>query len=369
MKPITTQRSLSTVLILLAVLHGMAKADSIFTMGNSLTWDSRPALLDDDVQWHIACNRNLADAFNHPGDVCIDSSANWQTALQSTDFDYVMLQPFVGTTLAQDTEIVSAIMDLEPEASIVIHTGWPSVNNFEHVYTSRLNTNSMRPSAAYFERLINSVKQIHPGRNVASDRAVDILYAIATDIDAGHAPFASLSELYRDSNHLNETGRYVAHNAARLALGQPISDEGFHLDAATRKYLDRKILSGGSTASGVSTDTDAATSAAILQQDASDNDALFTPVLAANPVSAGTAAASKLGSSLDLAIPGPAVSSSAETDEFTPASTMVPTTMSTGSPPIGSSVPEPSAGCAGLLGLLTVLASRWHRPNAAPDPA
>jgi hypothetical protein len=31
----------------------------IFLIGNSLTWDTLPGLLDGDVQWHVDCGKNL----------------------------------------------------------------------------------------------------------------------------------------------------------------------------------------------------------------------------------------------------------------------------------------------------------------------
>jgi hypothetical protein len=218
-------------------------AASIFAIGNSLTWDTRPALLDGEVQWHITCNKNLAYAFNHPDDVCLDSSTNWDVAFQNHDYDFVMMQPFNGTTLAKDAEVVSVIMDLEPHASIVIHTGWPSIDNLQQVYTSGLPSDLMRPSAAYLESLVQEIRDNHPGRAVQSDRVVDILYSIALDIDDGKAPFDSIQELYRDSTHLSENyGRYVAHNAARLAMNQPLSSDGFDLDGAALQYLDGKLL-------------------------------------------------------------------------------------------------------------------------------
>lgn len=208
-----------------------------------MTWDTRPTLLQGDVQWQIACNRSLADAFANPDYSCISSSTSWDSAFESKDYDYVMVQPFYGTTLAEDARVISQIMDRQPRARIMIHTSWSSANTLEQVYESRISGEQMRPSAEYYDRLLDDIRQSNPDRIVESDHVVDMLHAIATDIDAGRGPFNSLSELFRDEVHLNETGRYLAHNAVRAALGQPLSREGFDLNDATRRYLNGKILS------------------------------------------------------------------------------------------------------------------------------
>ena len=223
-----------------------AYADSVFTIGNSLTWDTRPGLLDGDVEWHIDCGKNLQYIHDHPANPClIATSSLWPDALMSTQYDVVTVQPHSGTSLMQDADVISTWMQMQPNATFVIHTGWPSYTNRETIYHADYTGGGMTHSPGYFIALMDELQARHPGRAIRRTYAIDLLDSIDHDIAAGNAPFMDLSDLYRDVSHMDSmTGWYLMHNSMRLALGQPLSDVGFSgLDSNIKAYLDLKLTS------------------------------------------------------------------------------------------------------------------------------
>jgi hypothetical protein len=211
-----------------------------FTIGNSLTWDTQPQTLDDS-QWHVFCNRHLQYIYDTPTGHCITTSTMWTSALANNTYDYVSVQPFAGTTLEQDTTIISEWMQMQPDAVFVLHTGWNGYGGYVQLYNSQ-NVTTANASDAYFTALEQNLRQLHPDREIRRSVAAAILYDIALDIQSGDAPLTSLSELYRDPIHMSYgDGRYLMHNVMRLAL-----DQGLRLtseDEATpqRSYLNAKL--------------------------------------------------------------------------------------------------------------------------------
>jgi hypothetical protein len=165
----------------------------------------------------------------------------WTSALANNTYDYVSVQPFAGTTLEQDTTIISEWMQMQPDAVFVLHTGWNGYGGYVQLYNSQ-NVTTANASDAYFTALEQNLRQLHPDREIRRSVAAAILYDIALDIQSGDAPLTSLSELYRDPIHMSYgDGRYLMHNVMRLAL-----DQGLRLtseDEATpqRSYLNAKL--------------------------------------------------------------------------------------------------------------------------------
>lgn len=228
---------------LLFTIHRSVQADSILTIGNSLTWDMKPYDLDGDVDYHIFCSRNLKYIYDNPNGHCVDSSTPWTTALSSKQYDWLSVQPFGGTTLAEDVAIISEWMTMQPHAKLVIHPGWTAFSTFPNDYSSGNPDNQMMPSPEYISDLIDRLQVIDPTREIRSTRSNDLLYSVWQDIEAGIGPFESLDDLSRDSIHMGlDTGRYLAHNALRAALGQPISEVGFTMDPEVKSYFDSKLI-------------------------------------------------------------------------------------------------------------------------------
>ncbi len=224
------------------VFGQVIKSPRIFLIGNSLTNDTVPSALEGTVKWHIDCGKNLQFIFDHPQAPCLKSSTLWTTALKENEFDVLVVQPFSGTTLEQDSVVISEWMRLQPKARVVLHTGWPKHADLKSSFHAAWNETSMQYTPRYFRALRDQLESRNPGRSVTTTAALPLLDAISHDIDAGEAPFKELKELYRDDIHMElQSGRYLMHNAMRIALGQPISSQGFLLEPSVRTYLDAKL--------------------------------------------------------------------------------------------------------------------------------
>lgn len=211
-----------------------------YLIGNSLTWDAMPSLLAGDVQWHVDCGTSLPFVHANPGKPCVKSSTLWPTALRDKQYDVVSVQPHYGSTLTQDVETISAWMKLQPKAIFVIHSGWARHTQHVDEFGGYAAPEQMVHNPGYIRALIAELRRTQPGREIRQTLAQNLLAKIAEDIAAKQAPFKNLAELYRDDIHMtNDHGRYLMHNAMRIALGQPPSATGFEkVNPEIRKYLD-----------------------------------------------------------------------------------------------------------------------------------
>lgn len=218
----------------------------IFLIGNSLTWDTVPALLAGDVDWHVDCGKNLQYIYDHPEKPCVPSSTLWPAALKQNRYAILCVQPHYGTTLAQDVEVIGRWIELQPQAVLVIHTGWARHADMKKEFHAPLgqveDETKMTHSPAYFAALHRELAVRYPKLEIRSTEAMQVIDAIGHDVQKQQAPLAKISELYRDEIHLTvQGGRYLAHNLMRRALGQPTSSQGFQLEPVLQSYLDQKI--------------------------------------------------------------------------------------------------------------------------------
>jgi hypothetical protein len=219
--------------------NAAAKPASCYLIGNSLTWDTSPPLLGEDVQWHVDCGVNLAQIHDRPEKPCVDSSTLWPKALRERQYDVVSVQPHYGTTLAQDAATISEWMELQPKAVFVVHSGWAFHAKRVEEWESAAGPDQMAHSPIYFRALLAELRKRHPGRELRQTFAQSLLAAVHEDIISRRAPFTSVDELYRDDIHLNDAGRYLMHQAMRLALGRPPLSKGFEkVSADVKLYLD-----------------------------------------------------------------------------------------------------------------------------------
>lgn len=216
---------------------------AVYLIGNSLTWDTVPAKLDGFVRWHVDCGKDLSYLRRHPADPCVDNSWLWPQTLSNTTFDIVSIQPHYGTTLEEDVAAISHWAEMQPQAVVVIHTGWARRASLEEEFGRGANADTMVHSPAYFQALLKRLRKRFPDREFRQTAAMRLLHEISRDVAAGRAPIDDVSQLYRDSIHMTHRGgRYLMHNAMRLALGQPISQEGFEaVDPQLREYLNEKL--------------------------------------------------------------------------------------------------------------------------------
>ena len=243
MKPLLT-------FVALALFAGLsislqAKPDEptrFFLIGNSLTWDTVPSKLDGDTQWHVDCGKSLPWMFQNPEKPCVKTSTLWPEALKAKQYDVISIQVHYGSTLTEDAVTISELIQKQPKAEVVIHTGW--ARHAERAEEWAMDDQSadapMKHHVAYFDALLDLVRKAHPERTIRRTRAMDMLQQVEEDLEEGKAPIADVVELYRDKVHMNVvTGRYLMHNAMRHALGQPRSAVGFEkLEPKMKAYLD-----------------------------------------------------------------------------------------------------------------------------------
>lgn len=244
---LTAVLEMKPVSILLACLFATCAlaADppaKVFLIGNSLTWDTVPPGLDGDTQWHVDCGKSLPFIFANPDEPCVKTSTLWPKALTDKQYDVLSIQVHYGSTLGEDAAAISALIENQPGARIVIHTGWARAAEREEEWamTDRTADAPMKHHIAYFEGLLAMLRDAHPKRDFSRTRAIDLLQQIAEDVRAAKAPISDVSELHRDVVHMElVTGRYLMHNAMRHALGQPRSAAGFQkLEPEMKSYLD-----------------------------------------------------------------------------------------------------------------------------------
>jgi len=246
----TFLRPTFAVLTCLAILAGAPAsaaepAPSYYLIGNSLTWDTVPSLLDGDVQWHVDCGKSLPYILEHPEEPCVKTSTLWPQALKAKQYDYLSVQTHYGATLAEDAGVISTWLKMQPKAVLIVHSGWAHHAKRAEEYASTDTTGRMQHSPAYVSALIAQLRKQHPDREIRQTHAIDLLDRIAADVKAGKAPFKEVAELHRDKIHVTiDNGRYLMHNAMRRALRQPASNRGFEkIDPEIKTYLDR-VLAG-----------------------------------------------------------------------------------------------------------------------------
>ena len=244
----TVKHLLTTLLLtpmLVAALCACVMADEpvvsrCYLIGNSLTWDTVPQLLSGDVQWHVDCGVNLPYIQAHPDKPCVKESTLWPNALRDKQYDVVSVQPHYGSTLTQDVEAISVWMAMQPKAVFVIHSGWAWHAKRAEEFASYAPPEQMAHSPGYFRALVAELQRRHPGRELRQTFMQNLLTKIAEDIAAKQAPLEKVEDLYRDDIHLtHQTGKYLAHNAMRRALGQAPSTVGFEkIKPDVKQYLD-----------------------------------------------------------------------------------------------------------------------------------
>ena len=97
----------------------------------------------------------------------------------------------------------------------------------------------MTHSPKYISQLLAKLRKTFPTREFRCTRSTELLDRVANDIQKGRAPLNKIEDLYRDAIHMKvDSGRYLMHNAMRVALGQPLSGLGFKIDPKVKKYFD-----------------------------------------------------------------------------------------------------------------------------------
>ena len=231
-----------TPLLLLLALP-LAEPPSVYLIGNSLTNDTQPERLDAGPEFHIDCGKSLPYIEENSEQPCKKDSRLWPDALANGRYDVVSMQTHYGSTMAGDVAAISRWIAMQPQARVVLHTGWAKSAQFDEERASTDTSGKMVHSLAWFEELQRQLEAAHPDRTFTRTRCCEALWKIADEAVAGDAPIDSIEELYRDAIHLDlGAGRYLMHNLMRLAVGQqPIAEWERPIEPELKTYLDEQI--------------------------------------------------------------------------------------------------------------------------------
>ena len=217
--------------------EAVSQIPTSYSIGNSLTAQMRPDNVPNAFS-HIACGRNLQQIFENPEYTSNDTTYYVTAAFTDQQFDFVFAQPFHGTSLEQDRDVISHWVALQPHAVFVINSAWTYWELFPGIYEEGNPNDLMRVSPEYMQALIDELKQLHPTTDFRQTKINQMFYRIYTDSQAGLSPF-SYEDMQQDNIHTNALGQYLAHNSMRYIMGAPHWATGvFDITDEDRAYLD-----------------------------------------------------------------------------------------------------------------------------------
>lgn len=263
-------RFLPAALLILIGLPAMSSAISLFQVGNSFTFDSKPvgtqamlsARLGVDVElgYHVRGNQTLESLWSNPtgGGTFTTDFGDHTVALPNNSWDYLTLQTFpsldmptLGQELARIQDFVGAVdVGSGGDTKIVVYGPWAGRGEgaWGGWYNAVVDDPSTKTvySAAYHELLYDKVDQLYPGR-VRLASAGKVIREMRDRIQAGNAPLSTASQLYRDGIHMSDDiGRYVGSTViqtsilGRSQVGQPVPDdvEGWNSSQTSAELLE-----------------------------------------------------------------------------------------------------------------------------------
>lgn len=206
-----------------------------YHIGNSLTWDSQPAMVEVLIAkqnealstgYHINCNRSLDQIVGDPDQTCVipvPEFGTYQNALTQVNLDYITVQPYwtITSTLDTDQAVIGyfdALLSsqaMNEDTVLYIYQAWGPkwfMNNgdwFEPIDQEE----AVQTSAAneYFEILYENI-------DTALDRPVRLIPVAQVIIKLRDQAWndeipglLSISPFYRDDIHMSEDlGQFAA---------------------------------------------------------------------------------------------------------------------------------------------------------------
>jgi len=214
-----------------------------YFIGNSLTNNTRPGHVPKSEK-HVFCGKNLDYILNNPLAHCSgNQSVPWTEALLDP-ISVVSVQPHFGTTLDEDVNAINTWVAMQsPDTLWMIHSGWNReadlVADFDGGWVPG---QKMTHAPDYYDALIGALETNWPDRQFILNPVVYAVRSIAEDIENNRGPYSALSEIYSDTVHFSDNGRWLAHNQTRVMLGLPFSDADLVVDPVEKAYLETKIV-------------------------------------------------------------------------------------------------------------------------------
>lgn len=229
-------KSLTRCIILVSALldsladKGWGSEVTLYQIGNSHTWDSAPsdglvelflsAGFDLANGWHVRCSRPLSYILSNPEDVCVPSNefGMWTEALTTQRWDSIILQSYYGASGQNELDAFTAMLALRPShysSNIYLFVNWPSISEQEYrngwsaTYEAELQSANL--SHAYFVWLVSRLRErLGAEYNIRCIPVGAVFAELDTRFRQGqYPPFESAEDLYRDTEHLNNVGRYI----------------------------------------------------------------------------------------------------------------------------------------------------------------
>ena len=223
----------------------------IYTIGNSHSWDLEPKSslpllasdlgIDIDIDWHINCNSSIEDSVRDPNRTCVTSKhGNYLAAINTESYDVITIQPFFGDTGARESDAIKTLVSqiknsLSADADLYVYYTWPqneaiplSSFNYEQVWNAEYYEHD--PFINHNRDFIDFLKEDLKVSGVDIKGYIpvgEILYNFNTQAKKGYIDsYISSGELYRDSLHMNNVGKFIA--------GQTVINSIFkHVDLLT----------------------------------------------------------------------------------------------------------------------------------------
>ena len=253
-----------------ALVELKIKTFSLYSIGNSHTWDFRPSTdflqiaksLNIEIKngWHINCGQNLNTIWNNPEQTCVDLTGygSFKNAIENYKWDAITIQTYIGGTGKAEKKAVEKFLDFiakskNKNSNVFIYCTWPKNSgekladfDYSEAWLSGFNENDtlkiisekyLKYLESSFEGYSDKIKFIPVGK---------VLYHFDQKAKAGKIPgFSGAGELYRDVAHMNNVGRYIAGLTvfSQIFRINPIDVPGFNSYQTSDKWPSDKVLS------------------------------------------------------------------------------------------------------------------------------
>ncbi len=203
----------------------------VYQIGNSLTWDSQPpgiaamsggAGSPYTTGYHILCGSSLDTIWSKPDETCVEpvpEFGRYKTALLQHAWDVVVMQVYPGATLGSDVASIRNFIDLtrqnpdNTQTRFYVYSGWPTNQQYDQDWERLgpwVDASPMATAREYFHVLMDRVHaDVDP--DVLYIPIAEVFYQLGKRAEKGEVSgYAQVSAFFRDKDHMNEMGRYVA---------------------------------------------------------------------------------------------------------------------------------------------------------------
>jgi hypothetical protein len=228
--------------MVMTMISVSAQPIRLYSIGNSLTWDSKPPLVRDVLLtegntvtqgYHITCGLNLAKIVSDPTNVCIAPSivhGVWTNALSNFEWDVITLQAFPGGTGLSEVTAAKTLIEQaiaggrNKKCRFYLLLAWPPQSKSE-TFAEQLQRNSGGDAAKvflsssfldyWFDAMVTAFPELDI-RVIPTGKIFATIDNKLREINIGS--FTNTYALYRDSYHMKPEGQHIASMALLSAV-------------------------------------------------------------------------------------------------------------------------------------------------------